>query len=84
MAKMVLDPKAAGLSFGLLWGSAQLVMGILATFTGYGTEFVSFMSSIYPGDGIGLVGILFGTISGLVDGFFGGYLLAFLYNYFLK
>jgi len=81
---LMLDAKAVGFSCALLWGGAQLVMGILATYVGYGVAFVNLVSSIYPGDGLGPVGIVLGTVFGLIDGFLGGYIFALLYNRLAK
>ncbi|MFH1393268.1 MAG: bacteriophage holin [Candidatus Micrarchaeota archaeon] len=81
---LMLDAKAVGISCGLMWGAAQFLMGLLATYTGYGLVFVNFMASIYPGDGLGLMGSTIGGVMGFVDGFLGGYIFVWLYNRLAK
>lgn len=75
------SPKALGLSFGIIWGLACLVVGILAMY-GYGVPFVDLMGSLYKGYVISWGGAVIGGIWGFVDGFIAGYLIAWLYNRF--
>ena len=80
---MRISRAALGLTLGILWGCAFGVIGVLhALFPPYGQEFFEFMGSVYPGiSGSGkLADVALGMIYGLVDGFFGGWLIAWLYN----
>jgi hypothetical protein len=62
----------------------MLFVGLLnAVFSPYGGEFLRLMSSVYPGSRAGLVGVLVGTIWGILDGAVAGFLFAWLYNRFL-
>ena len=74
---------AMGLAFGILWAVAVLIVGLLATFNGYGTELINLLSTVYLGLGLSVTGVVIGAIWAFVDAFIGGYLLAWLYNKFL-
>lgn len=80
---MKVSPIALGVTLGLLWGGAMCVISILHAFIpGYGVEFFRFMGSIYPGiEGTGTLGdAVIAVLYGLADGFFGGFVIAWLYN----
>ncbi len=79
---MRLDTKAFAIAGGLLWGGAILVTGLVQLVSpGYGAGFLELASSVYPGYEPGGFGsVIVGTLYGLVDGFVGGFLLAWLYN----
>lgn len=77
-----LNPMAAGLAFGVLWAGGVLVIGLIATYNGYGAEMINALGTIYLGLQTTLVGVLIGTVWGFVDAFIGGYLLVWLYNKF--
>ena len=77
------SPRALGLSFGILWGLAVLLMGLAATYFGYGLNFDNVMFTIYPGFKLGVVGSIIGGLWGLVDGFIFGVLVGWLYNQFV-
>ncbi|MCR4260832.1 MAG: bacteriophage holin [Candidatus Colwellbacteria bacterium] len=81
---MNLNPKAFGLSSGILWGLGMFVMTILAAMNGYASDFLIVMSGIYPGFSLTYFGAFLGAIYGFVDGFVGGWIFAWLYNRFLK
>lgn len=78
-----LNAMAMGLAFGILWAVAVLIVGLLATFNGYGTELINLLSTVYLGLGLSVTGVVIGAIWAFVDAFIGGYLLAWLYNKFL-
>lgn len=83
MKLMKLDVKGMALTFGLLWGGAMLVVGIVNRISGdYGQLFLAVMASLYPGYyvGRGFGDVLVGGLYGLVDGGIGGALVAWLYN----
>ena len=75
-----LDAKRLGMSLGVLWGAAVLVMGLAAAYADYGASFVNFMGSLYPGYDATVSGSVIGGIIGFVDGGICGYLIAWLYN----
>ena len=79
-----LDPKAFGLAFGILWGGSLVFMGLLAMVCSWAQPFVDFLSVMYVGYSVTVVGILIGAVWGFLDGFIGGVLLAWLYNKLLK
>lgn len=85
---MKLSPKALALTFGVLWGASMLLVGLASlAFEGYGKDFLEVMAAIYPGykGDVNTIGnVLIGSGYGLVDGFIGGWVLAFVYNFFAK
>jgi hypothetical protein len=80
---MQLSVKGLGLAFGVLWGACILLLGLgNLMWPGYGRAVLDLAASIYPGfhpDG-GFAAVLVGTGYGLVDGFIGGAVFAWLYN----
>jgi len=70
-------------AFALLWGGAILVVGIAnLVWPGYARLFLELVASIYPGyhpGGFG--GVIVGTVYALADGFIGGAIFAWLYNW---
>jgi hypothetical protein len=80
---MKLNVKGVALTFGLLWGGAMLVVGVVNMISsGYGQLFLATMASLYPGYYVsGSFGdVVVGALYGLVDGAIGGAVLAWLYN----
>jgi hypothetical protein len=82
---MRISVKAFALTMALVWGGGIAFVGLVHLgVPGYGTAFLEFASSIYPGFhaarslGDALVGILWG----LADGAGGGVIFAWLYNLF--
>jgi len=77
--------KSLAITIALLWGGAVLIVGLanLACPT-YGTVFLQWTSSIYPGfhNSRTFVDVLVGTGYALVDGAVGGLLFGWLYNLF--
>ena len=74
---------ALGLTLGILWAGAFAGIGLIhAIVPTYGAEFFRLMGSIYPGiTGSGdLADIVIGMLYGLADGFFFGFVMAWLYN----
>ena len=68
-----------GVALGIVWAIMLLFAG-WASIYGWGTMFVSTMSSVYIGYEPSFGGGIVGGIWGFVDGFIGGVLLAFFYN----
>lgn len=81
---MRLCMKSTGLAFGLIWGGAMLAFGIAnLMWPGYAVAFLDLTASVYPGYTPGGFGsVIVGTLYGLVDGFIGGIIFAWLYNMF--
>jgi len=79
---MKLSMKAMGLTLGLLWGGAVLVVGLAhLVWPPYGVAFLVPVASIYPGYEIGGFGsVVVGTFYAIFDGWIGGIILAWLYN----
>jgi len=80
MSKCRLSALALGLSFGTLWGSVVLLIGLFAHFANYGTTFVTSMGVFYVGYGPSIIGSIVGGIIGFLDAFIGGFIIAWLYN----
>lgn len=77
-----LNAMAMGLAFGVLWAAGVLIIALLATYNGYGSEMVASLGTVYLGLEATLTGALIGAVWGFVDAFIGGYVLAWLYNKF--
>ena len=80
---MRLSVKALTIVSGLLWGGGLLFVGLIHLANpSYGSSFLQGISSIYPGfhGGRSLGDALVGTVYGLTDGAFGGFLFGWLYN----
>ncbi|MCF7908864.1 MAG: bacteriophage holin [Candidatus Omnitrophica bacterium] len=82
MAK--LDVKALGLTLGIVWGVALLIMGMVAMFFNYGGGFVRALGSIYYGYEATTLGSLIGGFWGFIDAGICGIIIAWLYNKFAK
>lgn len=74
---------AMALAGGLIWGAALLGVGLLnLADRAYGTAFLQMLSSVYPWfhpSGT-VTSVIVGTLWGMVDGFFTGFVFAWLYN----
>ena len=84
---MRLDPKALAMACGALWGGALLLVSLVnLAAPGYGGAFLELAASIYPGyDGpAGFGPLIVVTLYGLVDGAIGGFVLAWLYNLWVR
>jgi len=81
---MKIDAKAMGLGMGVLWAGVVLFCGLLnLAWDGYAASFLQGVASIYPGYEVrGLGSVIIGTLWAVLDGFVGGFLLAWLYNRF--
>ncbi len=78
---MRLNPMRLGLAGGIVWGVSLLILTLLSVWTGYSTEFLNLINSIYPGYQISVVGGMIGLGYGFLDGFVGLYIFAWLYNW---
>lgn len=79
-----LSPLAFGLSLGVVWGACVLIMGLLAHYLSYGTEFVGAMKVVYIGYEPSILGAVIGSAFGFVDALVIGAVIAWLYNIFAR
>ena len=81
-----LDGRAAGRGCGILWGVVVLVVALSGIAgAGYGVAFRGLLASFYPGytaQATIAQAILVGVYA-VIDGLIGGYVFAWLYNYFV-
>ena len=75
-----LDIRAFGLASGILWGSGLLIMGLVSTFSNYGSQWINMLSSVYIGYKSTVTGSIIGGLWGFIDAGIGGLLLAWIYN----
>lgn len=78
-----LKPLQFGLAVGILHGAYMFLLGLIATYTGYGTMGVTTIGSIVYGYAPTLIGSIWGLVCGLIGGIIAGFLLAWLYNFLL-
>ncbi|MDD3029325.1 MAG: bacteriophage holin [Alphaproteobacteria bacterium] len=74
-----LHPLALGLSFGAVWALAVFILGLVSLW-GWGTSLVSSLSSLYIGYTSTFGGACIGALWAFIDGFVGGFLVAWIYN----
>lgn len=72
-------PKCLALSVGIVWGLAILLTGWIAM-TGWGSDFVSVISSMYTGYDSSFVGGIVGGIWGFFIGALLGWAIACVHN----
>ena len=80
---MKLNAKALGLTAGLLWAAAIVLVSVAnMIWPPYGGAFLNVFASVYPGfdPAQGGLSILFGGVIGFIDGFIAGFIFAWLYN----
>jgi hypothetical protein len=75
-----LDGMRLGIAGGIVWGLSIFFLTLIASGTGYGTEFLSILE-FFPGYTISWPGSAVGFIWGFVDGFIGLGLIAWIYNH---
>lgn len=75
-------PCAMGLAFGTLWSLSLIFSTILAACCGWGDSFIGLIMDIYPGYDVTFVGGIIGALWALADGFIGGFIFAWVYNFF--
>lgn len=76
----MLNTKNLALSAGIMWALSMFIMTIISMYTGYASQFINLMESIYPGYNLSWGGSILGLIYGFVDGFVGLYIFGWLYN----
>jgi hypothetical protein len=77
-----LSPKGLGMSLGVLWGLALLIMGLLAYVYSFGRPFVDAMAIIYLGYEPSILNSILGGVIGFAEAYIVGFLIAYLYNAF--
>jgi len=73
-----------GMAIGITTGLWMLLLGWLSWLMGWGHNIINIVEPLYRGYGPSFVGGLIGGLWGLVDGFFFGIIIAFIYNQCLK
>lgn len=74
-----LDTRAFGLACGLLWSGGVVLLGLTAR-VGWGRRWQRLLADVYRGYDESVPGLLVGALWAFVDGFSGGYSLAWLYD----
>jgi hypothetical protein len=79
---MKLNPKVTAITLAILWGGCVLLVAVLnRVWPSYGGDFLSMISSIYPGYHVGgLRNAAVGTCYALLDGAIIGGILAWVHN----
>ena len=77
------QPLALGVAIGVLWALYVFCVGITAMF-GWGGPVVTLLSSLYIGYAASIVGAIIGAVWAVVDGFFAGVVIAWIYNMVAK
>jgi len=75
-----LDAKALGLTLGIVWGSAMLLLGLINFGTTWGSGIILAMSTLYIGYAPTVLGSIIGGIWGFLDAGIAGIVVAWLYN----
>lgn len=78
---MSLNPKAFGLTAGIILSLVLLVTTLISISTGYAALFLNIFVSIYPGYSISPLGSIIGLIYGFADASIGFYIFALIYNW---
>ena len=85
MAKSPFSIKGITLASAITWGSGVFFVGLINMFhTGYGTQFLILVSSVYPGYHAepNFASVLIGTAYALLDGAIASFIFAWIYNRF--
>jgi hypothetical protein len=76
----MLDAPRFGIAGGIVWGISMFILTLLAVITGYSQDFLTVLSSLYPGYTISWLGSILGLVYGFIDAFFFLFFLAWIYN----
>lgn len=79
-----LDVKALGLSLGIIWGSAMLLLGLINMAVPWGSGIMRAMETLYIGYKPTVAGSIIGGIWGFFDCGIAGVIIAWLYNILRK
>lgn len=80
----MINPMAAGLSVGILWGLALFILTLVAANNGYASHLFELMEGVYPYYELSTAGAFWGLLWGFLDGLIGAYILVWLYNMLVK
>ncbi|HTM63859.1 MAG TPA: bacteriophage holin [Gammaproteobacteria bacterium] len=69
-----------GVALGTAWAVGLFALGILSWLTGWGTDMVQVLGSLYIGYEPTLIGTIIGTIWAFIDCFICGVIIAWVYN----
>lgn len=75
-----LNPRKLALSLGIICAICAFLLGLTSMLWGWGGAIVVVFSSLYLGYDSTLLGAITGGIWAFVDGFIGGWLIAWVYN----
>lgn len=78
---MRLSPTRLGFALGSTWGLGIFLITLIAIAQGQ-DGIVFDLIRIYPGYELTITGAALGFLWGFIDGFFGGYMIAWFYNIF--
>lgn len=84
---MKLNVWALALAAAIIWGASMFLIGLAnMMFPAYGVEFLSVMSSLYPGyqPTAGFASVILGTVYGFIDAGIVAAIFAWIYNLFVK
>ena len=74
------DVTRFALAGGIVWALALFVTTLVSIWTGLFTDFLKVIASIYPGYTISLFGSVIGLVYGFFDVFIGVYIFAWVYK----
>lgn len=80
---MKLDAPRLGAAFGIVWAAGVIILTLGVRFFGWGRGAIEVLESVYVGYGATWAGIAIGALWGFADGFIGGFLVGWVYNYLL-
>ncbi|MEX0933878.1 MAG: hypothetical protein WD003_01270 [Candidatus Paceibacterota bacterium] len=79
-----LNVKGFALAFGIITGIWMFALALLSLWSGWGRELVFLYSSLFLGYGTSIGGAIIGFVWGVIYGGIFGFLIAWLYNAFVK
>lgn len=82
---MRLSLKGMAIAAGLMWSVGFLFVGLIhLAVPSYANDFLNVVGSVYPffHGGRSFGDVILGTIDAVIDGAAGGFILAWLYNFF--
>ncbi|MFA4814579.1 MAG: hypothetical protein WC924_04760 [Candidatus Gracilibacteria bacterium] len=82
--KNQLNALAVALTCGLLWGVGLMFWTLVGVQWGFGLSSLELVTEWYPGYEITGLGALIGLGLGFLDGFIGGYITVWIYNFFAR
>ena len=77
---MNLNPKAFGLTLGIVWSVSLFAATLWIMLSGSGGATLGKLNAFYIGYSVSLPGAVIGAVYAFIDGFIGGWIIAWLYN----